>query len=455
VRTTILKQPDIFSTPVEHQLADELREIDGVINAHPEWVRWVHADLTKARRVSASAGREGMSANQVLRVVLLKHRLNLSVRKLAPFVADSLSLREFLDLGLADSAPKRSTIQDNVVKVRPETWGRLLLGFARADEVKTFESGEKVAVDATVTAANIHMPSDSSLIWDSVRVLTRVLKRAQAIFGVAFDDHTKETKRLQRKIYFMSGKGKRVPAYSELLAIAEKVSGQVKDAIAALERREVRSKTLQMERALLLKELGRFRGLLIRVIDQTKRRVLNGEKVPAQEKVLSIFEPHADLIVKSKTQPAEYGHKVTLTRGASGFVLDCVIERGNPVDSSLATRQLKRQKKLFGRAPESAAFDGGYASRENLEQAKALGVEKCAFSKGRGLTPKEMAGSRRTYQRLRNFRASIESTVSMLKRAYGLTVCTWKGWTRFQSYVWSAVLAANLTLLARRQLCTT
>lgn len=455
MRNTILKQHDILEPIVDYALPADLAEIDAVLRAHPEWVRWAHSDLTKKRGVDASKGRDGLPANLVLRVVLLKHKLNVSLRKLTPLLADSLSLREFVGLGLSDRAPSRTTLQENVVLIRPETWGKILKGLAQSAEVKEHESGEKVRIDATVTETNVHPPSDSSLLWDGVRVLTRVMKRASVIFGVDFEDSSKAAKKLQHRIYYAHAQAERVPAYRELLAAAGRVDEQTTRTIAALERVKVRSSVVQTERAALLTDLGHFRGLFRRVINQTTRRVINGEKVPAHEKVLSIFEPETDMIVKRKNQPPEYGHKITLTAGPSGIVLDCVIERGNPGDVTLALRQLERQKKLLGRAPRAAAFDGAYASKENLDGAKALGVEQCAFSKGRGLTPEEMAGSRRTYGRLRKFRAGIEATVSYLKNSFGLDRCTWKGWERFQSYVWSAVLAANLTLLGKRRLCPT
>lgn len=455
MRTTITRQTDMFAVPVEHELAIELREIDQVIRAHSEWVRWVHADLTKARGVSASDGRAGMSANQVLRVVLLKHRLGVSLRKLAPLLSDSTSLREFVGIGMVDRAPKRQTLQDNVTKLRPETWGKLLAAFARSAEAAEHESGERVRVDATVTETNVHEPSDSSLLWDSVRVLTRLMKRSRDAFGAAFEDESRAAKKLQRRIYYAHGKAERQLAYARLLEVSSRVNATAASTSGALRKLKPRTPKDGIERDTLVAEIGHYRALFLRVISQTERRVVKGETVPAHEKVLSIFEPETDVIKKSRSQPAEFGHKLTLTTGKSGFVLDCVIERGNPGDVTLAVRQLERQKKLFGAAPRVAAFDGAYASRENLDAAKALGTERCAFSKGRGLTPEEMAGSRRTYGRLRNFRAAIEATVSLLKRAYGLTRCTWRGWGRFQSYVWSAVLAANLTLLARKRLCTT
>lgn len=455
MRPTILKQHDILEPIVHYALPADLSEIDAVLRAHPEWVRWVHADLTKKRGVDGSKGRRGLPANLVLRVVLLKHKLNVSLRKLTPLLTDSLSLREFIGLGLSENAPSRTRLQENVVLITPETWGKILQGLAQSAEAKEHESGEKVRIDATVTETNVHPPSDSSLLWDGVRTLTRLMNRSSLLFGVEFEDLSKTAKKLRSRIYYAHAQAERVPAYRDLLTIAGRVDEQTTSTLAALQRVKIRTETAHRERAALLADLGHIRGLFRRVINQTTRRVINGEKVPAHEKVLSIFEPETDMIVKRKNQPPEYGHKITLTVGESGMILDCVIERGNPGDVTLALRQLKRQKELLGQAPGAAALDGAYASRENLDGARAIGVERCAFSKGRGLTPEEMAGSRRTYGRLRNFRAGVEGIISFLKGSFGLDRCTWKSWERFQSYVWSAVLAANLTLLARRRLRAT
>jgi len=273
--------------------------------------------------------------------------------------------------------------------------------------------------------------------------------------GVDFYDVSKLAKKLHRRIFYARKAEKRKPAYGEFLEVAQKVdeaAGRVRDHLKRLAPSTWDDHVL---RDALVQDLEHYRALFVRVIDQTTRRVLRGEAVPAQEKVLSIFEPHTDVIVKKGNRTPEFGHKLTLTIGQSGMVLDCVIERGNPTDVTLAVRQLERQVKLFGHAPQSAAFDGGYTSRDNLDRAKELGVERCAFSKGRGLTPEEMAGNRRTYGRLRNFRAGVEAYISFLKRSFGLDLCTWKGWRRFQSYVWSAVFTANLTMLARARPCVT
>jgi IS5 family transposase len=193
-----------------------------------------------------------------------------------------------------------------------------------------------------------------------------------------------------------------------------------------------------------------YRLLILRTIDQTERRVFAKEKVPANEKVISLFEEHSDIIVKG-ARDVQYGHKINLSTGRSGLVLDVVIEEGNPADSERFMPMLKRHIENYGRAPRQMAADGGYASIENLREAQKLQVKDVAFHKKRGLRVEEMAKSPWVYRKLRNFRAGIEAGISCLKRAYGLGRCTWKGLTHFRAYVWSSVVAHNLALFIRLQ----
>ena len=170
--------------------------------------------------------------------------------------------------------------------------------------------------------------------------------------------------------------------------------------------------------------------------------------MPANEKIVSIFEEHTDIIVKGSRE-VQYGHKLNLSTGRSGLVLDVVIEPGNPADTDRLLPMLDRHIAQYGKAPRQMAADGGYASKENLQEAKAREVEDVAFHKKRGLKVEDMAKSAWVYRKLRNFRAGIEAGISCLKRAYGLGRCTWKGLTHFKAYVWSSVVAHNLALFAR------
>jgi IS5 family transposase len=161
-----------------------------------------------------------------------------------------------------------------------------------------------------------------------------------------------------------------------------------------------------------------------------------------------LFEPHADVIVKSH-RDVQYGHKLNIATGKSGMILDVVVEDGNPADAVRFLPMLERHVGFYEQAPRQSAADGGFASRDNLKQAKAIGVSDVAFHKKCGLTIEDMVRSPWVYRQLRNFRAGIEAGISCLKRAYGLSRCTWRGIDHFKSYVWLSVVANNLALFVR------
>lgn len=427
----------------------ELGEIEAVLSSHPEWAEAVHEDLTTAQGVSTKKGRKGLRGAAVLRLGILRAYLQVSTRRLSQLVCDSVSLRQFLGLSMWDRTPKRSAIQSNLKKVRPETWGLILRGLLLSSEAREHESADRVRIDCTVAETNVHHPTDSSLLWDCLRTLNRLLKKTQRFGFVSDRSWIRAAKKARKKINFANRQARRLPHYRALLSLLSDALQETKRAIVALRMGSEEDGA----RRRLLELLETFVERSRQVADQTRRRVFEDESVPVAEKIFSIFEDHTDLIRKGKQ--SEYGHKLVLTVGKTGLVLDCVIERGNPSDATLVERQLQRQAALFGRAPVAAVFDGAFASIENLRRAKSLGVKRCAFSKSKGLTPREMAGSRRTYGRLKNFRAGVEGIISDLKRTYGLGRCLWKGWSGFKAYVWSSVLTFNLVKLARLRLAAT
>jgi len=196
---------------------------------------------------------------------------------------------------------------------------------------------------------------------------------------------------------------------------------------------------------------SRYIPLAQQVIDQAHRRVINGERVPPADKVLSIFEPDTDLIVRGRRDPI-YGHKLSLSIGAS-LVLDCTIEHGNPRDSSLAVKAIDRLCDLLGEPPQQAVFDGGFSSIDNVAQIKRRGVTDVVFTKHQGIEVGDMARSAWVFKRLRRFRAGVEGVISFLKRALGIGHCLWRGGRqRFAAHTWASILSANLLTRARHQL---
>jgi IS5 family transposase len=313
------------------------------------------------------------------------------------------------------------------------------------------EKGTKVRTDCLVVESNIHHPTDSSLLWDCVRVLTRVMKRAKKVFGFDFVSHRLRAKRRALEIDNAASADERKPLYRDLLIVTEHTLEQAE----ALALKLASSPSDDMKRFLLASafaaEIGHFAPLTHQVLSQTERRILRDESVPSTEKIVSIFEPHTSIIIKDG-RGTEYGHKVCITTGASSLVTDVVVEQGNPADYTLATRMMQRQVETFGQPPKQAAFDGGFAAKANLTQIKALGVTDVVFHKRRGLEIEMMASSVRVFKKLRAFRAGIEGTISFLKRVFGLERCTWRSFDSFKAYVQASVLACNLLVTARRLL---
>ncbi|MER9657948.1 ISNCY family transposase [Mesorhizobium sp. M0152] len=433
-------QSSVFDLFAEHEIGRELKAISQWLDEHRDLLGLVTRDLR--RHGVRETGRAGLPTEAVLRCALLKQHRQLSYQELAFHLEDSASFRAFARLPWGWS-PKKSVLHKTICAIRAQTWeeiNRRLLTSARRDRL---ENGKVVRVDSTVTAAFIHTPSDNSLLWDAVRVMVRLLYAADALGSATpWHDHCRAAKKRARTIEYARSRLQRVKSYRELLRITHKTLAYLDQAAAQL--------PLATDPAgeLWQATVCHYRPLIEQIIAQSERRVLGGEAVPAGEKLVSLFEPHADIIVKGR-RDVDYGHKLNLTTGRSGLILDLVIEAGNPADSERLLPMLERHIAFYGQAPRQAAADGGFASRANLSQAKAWGVRDMAFHKKAGLKIEDMVKSRWVYRKLRNFRAGIEADISCLKRAYGLACCTWRGLTRFKAYVWSSVVAYNLALFAR------
>lgn len=422
----------------------------------PEAVALVHEDLSfiGGRRVDPTKGRDGMAAEQVVRVAILKQHTGLSYERLAFALADSSTYRGFCRLGYEQKPPTKSALQKNIKRISATAWEKINQMVVRQAQTLGVEKGTKVRTDCLVVESNIHHPTDSSLLWDCVRVLARIMKRAQKTFGLAFVNHRLRAKRRALEIINAKSADKRKPLYRDLLAITEETLGQAEAIAAELDQAQCTDTKKLVLAMALAAEIRHFVPLVNQVLSQTERRILRDESVPATEKVVSIFEPHTDIIIKGN-RDTEYGHKVCVTTGASALVTDVVVEQGNPADYTLATKMMERQTATFGRPPKQASFDGGFAAKANLAQIKALGVSDVVFHKRRGLEIEEMASSTRVFKKLRAFRAGIEGTISFLKRVFGLERCTWSSFESFKAYVQASVLSCNLLVIARKLLAAT
>jgi IS5 family transposase len=437
---------NIFHAAYKKDIGKELEIMSHILDENPKILDRVFKDLTGTNK--ADQGRMGLTAEQVLRAAILKQHRDLTYEELSFHLEDSQSFRAFARMEMGQY-PSGSTLQKNIKALKEETWeqvNRLITGYAKAEG---FEKGKKVRIDSTGVESPIHYPTDATLLQDGIRVITQLLRDGYQLTpkpAYGFSDHTRVVKRRVLKIKNAKKPEERKQAYKDLLQIAARVREYALAAISVLESYPAEGEQVIFT-ANLTEELKRAIGLLDRIINQTRRRVLQGEKVPASEKVVSFFEDHTDIIEKGQREIV-YGHKVFLTGGKSGLILDCLVVSGNPADTDLFIPLLKRQKGRYGKPPRQTAADGGFASLDNLNQAKEMGVKDVSFSKKRGLSVLEMVRSLWVYKKLKNFRAGIEGNISRLKRAFGLTRCTWREWEGFKQYVWSAVVSYNLAVLA-------
>ncbi len=402
---------------------------------NPTFEVHVWQDLTCDKK---DQGNHGVTAEQILRIAVLKQLEQLSYDDLMFHLNETPLYQSFCRIGIGGKIPSRSAVAEGIKAIRAETWeivGKELVRFAAFRGV---EKGREVRVDCTVVETDIHAPADSELLYDCVRVIVHELKRS----GVeGYHNRVRSAKRRLNEIRNSRGWKKRRGRYEVLMRITGEVVGYAEAALAEIGCGDLRCNKRTAER---LEELVR---LSYRVLDQTGRRVMDGEAVPAPEKIVSIFEPHTDIIVKDR-RDTYYDHKVCLTAGKSNLVLDCRILDGNPADSTLPVEMIERQKEIYGRVPLKAAFDGGFASSQNLDDIKELKVKDVCFSKKRGMKTEDMYRSEWVYRRLWRFRAGVESIISWLKRCFGLTRCMWRSHESFRSYVHSLIFAANLATVA-------
>lgn len=446
-------QNSLIEPAPAHPKTNEYKQISRILDRNPIIYDLALKDLTKGVK-KAGAGAKGMTAEQVVRAAIIKHAEGFSYEDLAFHLVDSVTFREFCKIGFGMKAFKKSALQRNIKALSPDIWeeiNKAVLGYAQKEKI---ENGGKVRIDCTVVDSDIHDPTDSELLWDVVRVLTRILQDAKSkIERLKFSDrdHTKRAKRRAMGVLNAKDKKGRKEAYKDLLKVSDKAIGYALSAIGEL--KEFSSADIkQMALAAgFASELEHYLPLARQVVNQTKRRVLHGETVPASEKIVSIFEEHTDIIRKDNRETL-YGHKICLTGGASNLILDCVILDGNPADSTLTDKMFDRHESNFGSYPLKAALDGGFASKVNLESAKGKGIKDICFSKRKGMEKEDMCRSINVYKGLRNFRAGIEAGISWLKRCFGLGRSAWKGLSSFKSYVWSAIVSANLLTIARKQL---
>ncbi len=435
-------------------LDNVLQAISDFLATEGELVDKVHQDLVRGLK-RPGAGRNGMTASRVLRSFILYRIKDWDLRELRERIADGLTLRLFTDFG-ASPIPSYQTFNRSFNRMTPETLRALNYAVVRAAVGLGLEDGKSLRVDTTVVETDIHFPTDCTLLWDTVRVITRLAHRLQEQLTLrsAFPDRRRRARRRSQEILRMSPKERQAQQkakYSDILRITREVIENGRILCVEAQRVKGLGPLQALIVQVLVEQIQSFCGLGDRVVSQAHRRVLDEEKVAVEEKVFSIFEPHTDLILRGKVQkPVEFGHKVFLAESGGGLITEYRILKGNPADEDHVESSLVCHRELFGAPPDLYAADRGFYNLDNVARCNADGVKmECIPLRGGKKTPEREAYEKsRAFKKGQRFRAGIEGRISVLFRGRGMKRCLREGLTRFEVFVGVAILANNLMRIA-------
>ena len=437
------------------QLDPLLQGILGFLDDHAALVEQVRLDLVRGLK-NPNTGRNGITPSQALRSLILMRVKNWDYRELRERINDGYTLRGFTDFD-SQPVPQHDAFNRAFNRITPATMKAINQAAVQAAVQLDLEDGKQLRVDTTVVETNIHFPTDATLLWDTVRAVTRRVEDLHEILprGVqGFTNRTRSARRRMQALERMTAQERHTqqePLYRELL----RITGQVLDNARQVVKKAARVKGIDvLARAMvdqLRQQITGYCELGDRVIDQTRRRVIEGEEVPAGEKVYSIFESHTDLIKRGKQRkPLEFGHKVFLAESAQGLITDYQVLEGNPADSNQVQASLGRHQQIFQRPPELYAGDRGFYSADNIDDCQQAGVSHVCIPQRGGQKTAEREAFERSpaFKKGQRFRAGIEGRISVLFRGRGMKRCRAAGRERFEVLVGAAVLANNLLRIA-------
>lgn len=417
----------------------------------------VRADLAQRYPHSQSTGRPSTPVEVLLRMIVIKHLYGWSYEESEYHVNDSLVLRQFCRVYL-EAVPDDTTLIKWANLIRPETLHALLDHVTEMACALKVTRGRKLRTDGTVVETTIHHPSDSTLLGDAVRVLSRTLKKARKVLTdrpdlsrESFRDRTRSARRQVKRIMEAArlrgepAADKLQSAYRRLLGTARASQRQAQRVAEALKEQADAPATRIAE------QLADWLPRVERIIDQTVRRVLGGEKVPANEKLVSLFEPETAIISKGKpARPTEFGRVVWLDEVEGGIVSGYRILDGNPRDSEQLRPSLDHHLALFEHPPDLLAGDRGLYAEANERAAHSRGVRHVAIPKPGAKSPERIAHEKqRWFRRGHNWRSGIEGRISGLKRGQKLERCLYHGTNGMERWVGWGLIAHDLRVIAR------
>jgi IS5 family transposase len=456
-------QPWLFYSPLAQQavfLKDDLLDPVDQLLDDPALVDLVRQCLATRSPRSTRTGRDGIAPDRLLRCCVMKHLKGWSFRDLERELRSNLIYRRFTHFD-AEVTPDFTTFSRNFALLTPAVTQEIhqrVVGLACEQGVA---QGDRLRTDSTCVESNIHYPTDSSLLGDGIRVLSRSLGRiASECKNGALEvvNHTRAVKHrlleISRaaKCLTQTNQQRMQDSYAKLVALTRSVVRQANEVVQrwGKGKLKVAGKLLQVGSEIV--HLRHFLPLVEKVISQTQQRVWEGN-THVEDKLLSLFETHSQVIRKGKAhKPNEFGRLVRIDEVENGIVSGYQVLQGNPADTTAWMPALQQHQACFGRAPEMATGDRGFFSAQNEQEAQALGVKKVALpARGRLSAPRTQKQKQRWFRRALRWRAGCEATISTLKNPFSMWRATYKGDHGFQRYVGWCVITKNLFSIARHQ----
>jgi transposase, IS5 family len=443
-------------------IAEEVKDL------HEDWM--VHADqvladedilalvyeaLARRRRLSRTRGRKATPAEVVLRLLVLKHIRSWSYATLEREVRTNLLYRNFTRLGFA-KMPDAKTMGRWGVALGPEIIKKIHQRIVRIAQDKAVVQGRKMRVDTTVVETNIHYPTDSSLLGDGVRVLTRVMKKITGVVGDVGATLRDRRRSVSYRVLEIAraarakapqSRAKLEKAYSNLLMSTSRVVGQAKRFAREIADGTKRARSIkkQAKLQLLRCQLETMLPRVRQVIRQTRARIFRGE-TRSEGKIVSLFEPSTEVIRKGKAaKPNEFGKMVKLQEAENQIVTDYEVYEKRPHDTNLLVSAIETHEAMLGRTPRLVAADAGFYSAKNEAAAKAKGVKRvCIPNHATKSAVRRREQKKRWFRNGQKWRTGCEGRISVIKRRHGLTRCRYKGADGMKRWVGLGVIADNL-----------
>ena len=434
----LLNQALLKFTRPDWRRDPELAIVDTILEQHPEFLTIIATDLKGNGSEKQFGRKDSPTVEQVMRAAIFKELKGLGYRELEYAQADSRVCGVFIKLD--ERNPFSFQVwQKYISLIKSENLQKLIVEINRLAINEGLEDLERVRSDATVIESNIHHPTNNALVWDCIKEAHRLLVQLAGKEGIKVRDYTKGAKTNYFKINNTKA-DKRTLLFKKQLTLFTKSINQV--------HKFAKKKDYCFPESIgLLFTLKELLPLMRQVYQMTERKEINGEKVPNDEKIFSIYERHTDIIVKGARE-VEFGHKVVLTDCKSGLILDCEVLKGNPNDTTLFIPSLERVTSEYGVIPKNATADGGFASLANQKMAKEKGLVNIVFNKvTRNM--RNLVSSKKMETILKKWRSGIEASISNLKRGFEISRCLWKGWEHFCSKVMWSVLGYNIRVLTK------